>query len=494
MNSRLKWLRKFKCLPTLFLFASPALSQNTSVPIPTSGNKKFRTQQTLRTPSRMQVKIFENSQIVDSSLSRGGVDICDEINKAYAALPSTGGAIWLFANNSGTPYDCKTPIVFGTAGKFVRLESVMVAAAINWTPLTGTAITVNTGGVDQHYQTSIIKGLILTGPGSGTSATGILCGTALVDQALLDSSSIYSFGIGYVWNNCFNSTINHSSITANGVGVSLPNNGELNRIVDSQIANGTTGISITGDAIDLSVIGTSCDTNTTCIAVSGTGNGAIYLSNDHFENPALGSAQYISDTHRGGSWTWNINGGQMLDDAGSGSFGQMMTFGSGDINIDGLNVFSGGRRLTQIINTTDLFCQMKLALIKTGAASRRPTFAGSCPNQNVIDISLDNGTTFVPKLPVVAIGGGTALGRYARYTPRLSPASVGPNTTAEQCFSGVLTAGDFVVGVSKPAAQAGLGIVGWRANLASVCITFSNNTASPITPTASETYQVVAVQ
>lgn len=75
----------------------------------------------------------------------------------------------------------------------------------------------------------------------------------------------------------------------------------------------------------------------------------------------------------------------------------------------------------------------------------------------------------------------------------LSPASVAANTTAEQTFSstgiGLLTT-DFVQ-VNKPTAQAGLGIVGIRVSAADqLAITFSNNTGSPIVPTASEAYKV----
>jgi hypothetical protein len=74
----------------------------------------------------------------------------------------------------------------------------------------------------------------------------------------------------------------------------------------------------------------------------------------------------------------------------------------------------------------------------------------------------------------------------------LSPAIVAANTTAEQTFTvpGIATT-DVVTGVSKPTAQAGLGIVGWRVTAVNtVGITFSNNTASGITPTAGETYQI----
>lgn len=75
----------------------------------------------------------------------------------------------------------------------------------------------------------------------------------------------------------------------------------------------------------------------------------------------------------------------------------------------------------------------------------------------------------------------------------LSPSAVAINTTAEQTFTvpGVL-ASDVCVAVSKPTAQAGLGIVGWRVSAANtVAITFSNNTAGAITPTAGETYKFV---
>jgi hypothetical protein len=75
----------------------------------------------------------------------------------------------------------------------------------------------------------------------------------------------------------------------------------------------------------------------------------------------------------------------------------------------------------------------------------------------------------------------------------LSPAIVNANTTAEQTFTvpGVLTTDD-LVSVSKPTAQAGLGIVGWRVSAANtVGITFSNNTGAGITPTASQSYTLM---
>lgn len=77
----------------------------------------------------------------------------------------------------------------------------------------------------------------------------------------------------------------------------------------------------------------------------------------------------------------------------------------------------------------------------------------------------------------------------------ISPVAVAANTTAEQTFAvpGVAV-GDFV-DVNKPTAQAGLGIVGVRVSSAgNIGITFANTTASPITPTASEVYQVFGIR
>lgn len=94
------------------------------------------------------------------------------------------------------------------------------------------------------------------------------------------------------------------------------------------------------------------------------------------------------------------------------------------------------------------------------------------------------------------LGGGKRLRKLDVFTPSLTPAAVAANTTAEQTFTVTgLAVGDKIVTVSKPTAQAGLGIVGWRVSaLNTLAITFSNNTAAGITPTAAETYTVVSLR
>ena len=93
---------------------------------------------------------------------------------------------------------------------------------------------------------------------------------------------------------------------------------------------------------------------------------------------------------------------------------------------------------------------------------------------------------------LVVSAGSTVITKIKKYTPSLSPASVAANTTAEQSFAVTGLAASDIVVVNKPTAQAGLGIVGARAEADLLYITFSNNTAGAITPTAAETYQVLA--
>lgn len=85
--------------------------------------------------------------------------------------------------------------------------------------------------------------------------------------------------------------------------------------------------------------------------------------------------------------------------------------------------------------------------------------------------------------------------RVRYFTVTLSPAAVAANTTAEQAFTVAgVRADDMVIGVNKPTAQAGLGIVGARVSAENtVQITFSNNTGSSITPTASQSYSIAVL-
>lgn len=94
------------------------------------------------------------------------------------------------------------------------------------------------------------------------------------------------------------------------------------------------------------------------------------------------------------------------------------------------------------------------------------------------------------------IGTGTVLSRYARYNAVLTPAAVAANTCAAQSFTVTnVVAVDFLIGINKPTEQAGLSVTtGHVSGAGTATMNFCNNTASPITPTAGETYQFVVVQ
>lgn len=91
------------------------------------------------------------------------------------------------------------------------------------------------------------------------------------------------------------------------------------------------------------------------------------------------------------------------------------------------------------------------------------------------------------------ISGGSAPLGFTVYSLTLSPAQVAANTSAEQTFTATgVAATDLIVSVTKPTAQAGLGIVGSRVSGANeIAITFGNFTGSGITPTASQVYKVI---
>lgn len=80
---------------------------------------------------------------------------------------------------------------------------------------------------------------------------------------------------------------------------------------------------------------------------------------------------------------------------------------------------------------------------------------------------------------------------FVLYSQALTPASVAANTTAEQSFNVTGVPALSAVVINKPSWQAGLGIAGARVTGANwVGVVFENYTATPITPTAAETYLI----
>jgi hypothetical protein len=114
-----------------------------------------------------------------------------------------------------------------------------------------------------------------------------------------------------------------------------------------------------------------------------------------------------------------------------------------------------------------------------------PNYRKGVESDELVDITKINFVN-APGKPLAAIYHASAT---------LTPAAVAANTTAEQTFPLAGVAVGDVVWVTKPSAQAGLGVVNVRVSAAgTLAITFSNNTAAAITPTAGETYQVGGIR
>lgn len=87
-------------------------------------------------------------------------DVGDAINTAYAALPSTGGTIFV---QNGT-YTFTTPIVFGTDGKIASLIGASAGSTyLQYTPTSGNAITLNFGLDQGLHRPSQIANFTLMG-------------------------------------------------------------------------------------------------------------------------------------------------------------------------------------------------------------------------------------------------------------------------------------------------------------------------------------------
>lgn len=110
-----------------------------------------------------------------------------------------------------------------------------------------------------------------------------------------------------------------------------------------------------------------------------------------------------------------------------------------------------------------------------------------------LGVATDSPTLLGVRFP--SVPGGSTARTFYHTTATLSPVAVAANTTAEQTFTVQGVAVGDVIYVNKPTSQAGLALGGVRVSAANqIAITFVNATASPITPTASQVYQIGGIR
>lgn len=146
----------------------------------------------------------------------------------------------------------------------------------------------------------------------------------------------------------------------------------------------------------------------------------------------------------------------------------------------------GGTGASVTIATTDL-----VILNKPTAQAGLVVGNVRSPSANAVALTLGN-VTVTPITPTATeTYGVVAVKGLGTITTALTPTSVAPNTTAEQQFAVTGLRSGEAVAVAKPTAQAGLDVVGYRIVRDNMLgITFGNNTAGTLTPTAAENYTV----
>jgi hypothetical protein len=221
-----------------------------------------------------------------------GSDIGQQINAAYAALPPTGGALYVPAKKDGTCYQFSTPIQFNTLHKTVVVEGDSLQSTCLQYLGSGTAVSFDYGF--EHYLVgATLKNLTLQG--TGNQGTGlILGGSNGAEGTRIENVRIAGFGLGVIFGyRSWGSKFDHVVIDDNEQNLYYPpslqdtgenlefihvifgNNTNVN-IANSIVINGANG-----SPPDFNFVDCSFDAVQVVLTV-----GYINMVNPHFENAA----------------------------------------------------------------------------------------------------------------------------------------------------------------------------------------------------------------
>lgn len=148
----------------------------------------------------------------------------------------------------------------------------------------------------------------------------------------------------------------------------------------------------------------------------------------------------------------------------------------------------------QSITVTGILSTDMVFINKPTAQAGLVLTKGRVSAANTVKLTFANLTaaTLTPTGSEAYIVGGIAAN--LQLTQALTPVSVAANTTVEQLFTVTGLDTGMMVEVNKPTTQAGLAVLSARVSAKNqLAITFLNNTGSALTPTAGETYDIVAI-
>jgi hypothetical protein len=301
----------------------------------------------------------------------GGGDIGAQINTAYAALPATGGSITVIPQAAGACYNYSTPIIFGTLGKLATLRGLTASnsaptatgSCINYTPTSGTAITLDWSAVAPlAWQSNVaIADLTITNNpigtpcgtagGCGSGAIAIQTGPTNGGAAYARFSNVNVMGFGNGWRNSagngWGRIWDGGSFGFNTVGVQLNVGNENDTFIGTKFVDNGINIALALVPAEVSLISTSMDAATSC-GVTMTNLTFLYASNVHWENNGIANTQFVCGPS--GS-TMTLTGGVISDDHNAGgpspNASTWFQFGHGtvsNVDIRGFNSdYTGGK-------------------------------------------------------------------------------------------------------------------------------------------------------
>jgi len=289
----------------------------------------------------------------------GGGDIGAQWQRAYAALPASGGLI--ITNRQFGGYTFSTPFNASTPGKLVMLDlggniinyaptTATTAITLNYGPTTGLSFIFNLGhGVRNGELTNhgCVLGLIC----GVSSAVGISLGSSAATGPSFDDLAIGGFSVGFETQggieNMWGAVGTNIMLSSNKVGLQCNGLYESLQLFGLKaVANGT-GI-LNAGGCDVYVHGGSLDANT--LAVSNAAH--TILDDMHIEMsipfPGDTRIQHVVESSVG---TVRILNSMLLDNNRTGNLDQWMSCADGSIDLSN-DVFYSGRPATQVINAT----------------------------------------------------------------------------------------------------------------------------------------------
>ena len=287
-----------------------------------------------------------------------GKDIFAQINTAMASLPSTGGTILIPAKSDGLCYTGSTTI---TVSKIVSIQGLGASpTCLNYTG-SGVAVAANWGS--NHYPEKLLYRIQLIGPGASTASTGVVIGSSQnTDQVTIEESRISNFGTNIQFtHNSYNALLMKVSLSNAASCVLFSTINEETRIESSTFSGCGESLTFSNGTIDVTLVGNSFDDQTTAAwAIHASNGGACFNCNveifgfgNHFENQSGSTAQYISSNTTGDGPRIFEYAGDMNDYTTTGTIPQVIKCtGCDTLVMDGVEIYSGGRVATSIVNVT----------------------------------------------------------------------------------------------------------------------------------------------